>query len=104
MLVIRPATSSDLTAIVALLQSDDLRTEGILENATRYWIAEDGPKLVGAIGLELGDKCALLRSAIVISSERGRGVGRSLTEHALEWARENGYGAAYCFSTDAGSY
>jgi N-acetylglutamate synthase-like GNAT family acetyltransferase len=104
MLVIRQATTSDVAAIIALLQTDDLRTEGILEHLTRYWVAEDGPRLIGAIGLELGDTCVLLRSAIVTSGERGNGVGRKMTEQALEWASESGYRFAYCFSTDAGSY
>ena len=104
MLVIRAAVLSDVTSISALLRSDGMRTEGVLERSTRYWVADDEVRLVGAIGLELGHGCVLLRSAIVVRSARGQGVGRRLAEHALEWARENGYLTAYCFSTDAGSY
>jgi N-acetylglutamate synthase-like GNAT family acetyltransferase len=102
--VIRRARTSDAAAIVALLRTDDLRTEGVLEDRTCYWVAENGPTLIGAIGLELGDSCVLLRSAIVVRADRGEGVGRKLTESALEWARSGGYQVAYCFSTDAGEY
>src|SRR5438045_3021742 len=78
MLVIRAAVLSDLTSISALLRSDGMRTEGVLESSTRYWVAEDGLRVVGAIGLELGDGCVLLRSAIVALSSRGQGVGGRL--------------------------
>jgi N-acetylglutamate synthase-like GNAT family acetyltransferase len=95
---------SDAAAIIGLLQTNDLRTEGVLQDRTCYWVAENGAALVGAIGLEPGDDCVLLRSAIVVPSERGKGIGRNLTESALEWARSSGYQVAYCFSTDAGDY
>lgn len=104
MLVIRQATTTDASSILSLLQTEGLRTEGVLEAGTRYWIAGEGPGLVGAIGLELGEMCVLLRSAIVVASQRGRCIGRKLTEHTLQWACKNGYKIAYCFSTDAGGY
>jgi N-acetylglutamate synthase-like GNAT family acetyltransferase len=102
--VIRQATTNDLDSIIELLRTGDLRTEGIMDNHTVYWIAENGPDLIGAIGLELGGTCALLRSAVVAATERGKGIGGQLTERALEWAWRNGYRAVYCFSTDAGAY
>jgi N-acetylglutamate synthase-like GNAT family acetyltransferase len=102
--VIRQATSNDLDSIIELLRTGDLRTEGIMDNHTLYWVAKNGPDLIGAIGLELGGTCALLRSAVVSIAERGRGIGGQLTEGALEWAWRNGYRVVYCFSTDAGAY
>lgn len=71
---------------------------------TRYWMAERESRPMGAIGLELGVSCVLLRSAIVDLKERGQGIGQRLTSRALEWAAEHGYGVAYCFSTEAGRY
>jgi N-acetylglutamate synthase-like GNAT family acetyltransferase len=102
--MLREATTYDLHRIAQLLQASGLRTEGILEENTRYWLACNGPDLIGAIGLELGPTCALLRSAFVSPGERGKGIGRELTEHALQWAWQNGFEAVYCFSTDAGPY
>ncbi|HYP05042.1 MAG TPA: GNAT family N-acetyltransferase, partial [Bryobacteraceae bacterium] len=70
-----------------------------------YWVAEDNGGIIAAIGLELGDvTAALLRSAIVEPSHRNLGLGRILTEEALDWAQLEGFTAVYCFSTDAGSY
>ena len=104
-LAIRPALAADLSAITGLLAASDLRTEGILADNTRYWIASDGmERPIGAIGVELGQTCALLRSAVVTPAHRGQKIGAQLTEHALDWAWQNGLRAVYCFSTDAGDY
>ncbi|HYP12487.1 MAG TPA: GNAT family N-acetyltransferase [Bryobacteraceae bacterium] len=102
--MIREAILSDLDCLEQLLHANHLRAEGILEDQTRYWVACKDSAIIGAIGVELGTECALLRSAVVVPTERGRGVGRRLTEHALDWAWQNGYRTVYCFSTDARSY
>ena len=102
--MIREATPDDFESLKHLLESNHLRSENILESRTRYWVACKEPEVIGAMGLELGERCALLRSAVVSAAERGRGIGRALTERALDWASENGYRVVYCFSTDAGSY
>jgi N-acetylglutamate synthase-like GNAT family acetyltransferase len=104
MATIREAQACDAQAITTLLRNHDLRTEGVLEIGTKYWIAEEGPQIVAAIGLELGDTSVLLRSAIVAPDRHGRGIGGELTAQALSWARACGYRSAYCFSTEAGEY
>lgn len=104
MATIREAKANDIHAIGSLLREHDLRTEGVLETGTRYWVAEECVRVVGAIGLELGDASVLLRSAIVDPRWRGNGLGRELTGAALGWARTAGYRFAYCFRTDAGTY
>ena len=104
MSAIREATPIDIHEIRNLLRKHDLRTEGVLEPGTRYWVALNDEGIVGAIGLEPGDTSVLLRSAIVHPDWRGNGLGRELTESALTWARAAGYRVAYCFSTDAGTY
>lgn len=104
MSAIREATVDDVLTICNLLRDHDFRTEGVFESGTKYWVAEAGARLVGAIGLELGYTSVLLRSAIVDPHLRGKGLGRQLTECALDWARRGRYVNAYCFSTDAGSY
>ena len=104
---IHQARSADASSITSLLAASDLRTEGVLDDNTCYWIARDGtdhPIPIGAIGLELGEHSALLRSAVVVAPQRGRGIGTLLTEHALDWAWRHGFRAVYCFSTDAGDY
>lgn len=94
----------EAAAIVALLSGEGMCSEGVLAAESRYWVAVEHALIVGVIGLELGDGCVLLRSAFVEAGARGKGIGKALTEQALAWARAQGYGVAYCFSTDAGGY
>jgi N-acetylglutamate synthase-like GNAT family acetyltransferase len=102
--IYREAKPDDLLQIRELLRRNDLRPDGILEPRTKYWVVEERGSLIGAIGLELGETAVLVRSAVVELESRGKGIGRKLTFDALSWARSAGYAAAYCFSTDAGSY
>jgi N-acetylglutamate synthase-like GNAT family acetyltransferase len=101
---IRDAQEGDRFTIRDLLLEYDMQYEGVFESGSKYWVAEDGVLVVGAMGLELGQGSVLLRSAIVAPSYRGKGLGQKLTEHALSWARDGGYRNAYCFSTNAGGY
>jgi N-acetylglutamate synthase-like GNAT family acetyltransferase len=103
-ITIREAVETDKLVISALLLSNELRVEGVLAPHTHYWLAENDARIVGAIGLELGNTSVLLRSAIVERDLRGQGIGQQLTLTALNFARTLGYPTAYCFSTDAGDY
>jgi len=103
-MICRKANFADLERITSLLQEEDLRPEGVLEPSTHYWVAEEADKLLSSVGLELGAKSALLRSAIVEPQSRGQGIGRQLATEALDWAKKEGFRAAYCLSTHAGSY
>ena len=102
--MIRFALPSDLPAIVALLVAAGMRTEDLLADRTRYWVAEEGGTIIGSLGLELGSESALLRSVGIVPAFRARGIGKQLTETGLSWARANGFQRVYCFSTVAGSY
>ena len=102
--MIRFAVPSDLPAMVALLVGAGMRTEDLLAERTRYWVAEEGGAVVGSLGLELGSESALLRSVGVVPAFRSRGIGKQLTETGLGWARARRYQRVYCFSTVAGSY
>ena len=101
---VREANEADAPAMATLLREHNLQAEGLLEVGTVYWVAEEDGYTIGAVGLELGETAVLLRSAIVHPEWRGLGVGKSLTEAALDWSCEAGYRVAYCFSTEAGHY
>jgi GNAT superfamily N-acetyltransferase len=59
----------------------------------RLWVAEAGGPVVGCVGLT-GDSPSVgrLRWFLVDAPARGTGVGRSLFDTALAFARESGYG------------
>ena len=103
MVTIRAAGGDDLLAVVRLLERDpDLRGDRLtaLQRETwarmlatdglTVWLAGAGAEVVGTVSVAvvptLGYGCrptAFLESMVVAASERRRGVGRALVEHAL---------------------
>ncbi|HEY1951426.1 MAG TPA: arsenic resistance N-acetyltransferase ArsN2 [Gemmatimonadaceae bacterium] len=101
---LRNAEQSDLAAVENLLASNDLPLEGVRENFSRFVVAEEDGSIVGAIGLEVFDSAALLRSAVVSSAERGGGIGRQLVQRILELAERSGVDEVYLLTTTAEEY
>ena len=103
--IIREATSIDAEQIHTLLREVELSTSDILATGTRYWLAEDAhSQPIGVIGLEFGVNAVLLRSAAVLPTQRGQGIGAALVQWALGAAAREGYQRVYLFSTGAGTY
>lgn len=50
---IRKATTADYNTVVELLQSASLPIEGIAEHFQHFLVAENGDRIVSAIGLEV---------------------------------------------------
>jgi amino-acid N-acetyltransferase len=101
---IRTAEPDDLPAVEKLLISSDLPFDGVPENFGSFVVAEEKDAIVGAIGLELFDSAALLRSAVVSPGQRGTGVGRRLVEQILELAERSGVNDIYLLTTTAEDY
>ena len=104
---IRPAHAGDLEAVEALLHDERLPTDGVREQFGSFLVAEGtySPRVpaapIAAIGLEQYGTSALLRSAVVDSAWRGRGVGRALVDAAIDAARARGVTALYLLTTTA---
>ena len=68
----------------------------ILENPTlgQLFVARDGEKVIAIVNALIsistaeGGRVLMLEDVIVQSEYRGRGLGRQLVEHVLDWARE----------------
>jgi amino-acid N-acetyltransferase len=101
---LRDALPSDLPAVLALLERAGLPTAGVAEALPHFVVAEDRGQLVGAVGLEIYQSSALLRSAAVEEGWRGSGVGRALIDRALEIARERGIEDVFLLTTTAEHY
>lgn len=69
-----------------------------------FWVARDGPRLAGAVGLEIRGDAGLLRSLCVAEADRGQGIGGQLTEKAEEYARARGLQALYLLTTTASDF
>jgi amino-acid N-acetyltransferase len=83
---VREAAPADLAAVHDLVGTVGLPLAG-LDDSAHIWVAEADGAIVGTAALErhgTGDGTAyLLRSAAVMPSWRGRGVGAALTAAAL---------------------
>src|SRR5437868_5887633 len=98
---IRPASTNDLPAVIALLQSHHLPTMGVAAPLEGFVVAEEDGGLVGVIGLERYGGYGLLRSAAVHNDRKGAGIGAALVERLLEDVDAAGLQAVYLLTTTA---
>ena len=101
---LRPASAVDYDEVVRLLRAADLPTAGLQPSLPHFLVAEDGGRVVGAVGLEIYGDTALLRSAVVDESRRGSGVGGDLVARLLDQARSYGIREVYLLTTTAERY
>src|SRR5262252_569425 len=80
-----PALPGDLPAILDLVGAVHIPPEGIAETLEYFWVAREGERIVGTVGLEVYDDLALLRSLAVTPAHQRTGLGRALTETALSY-------------------
>jgi amino-acid N-acetyltransferase len=98
---IRAATPGDFGDIVRLLEAADLPRAGLKPTLPDFLVAEEGSRIVGAIGLELYGEYALLRSAVVAEGRRDTGLGTDLVESLLRRAEVRGAREIYLLTTTA---
>jgi amino-acid N-acetyltransferase len=101
---IRRATPADAAAVLRLVRDAGLAEPGVMEHLGSFLVAERDERPIGAIGLELRGRDALLRSAVVIPDARGAGIGAALFGAVLELARDEGVRALYLLTTSAEGY
>jgi amino-acid N-acetyltransferase len=98
------ARPEDGETIVALLKTQHLPPDGLLDHLATTFVARQHGHIVGTAALEVYVDGALLRSVAVAPELRGRGVGRDLTEAALVAARDLRVPALYLLTTTADHY
>jgi amino-acid N-acetyltransferase len=98
---IHAATSTDLSEILALLKSSALPVAGIERHVATTLVARNSGRLVGCAAVEIYGSAGLLRSVAVANDQRGAGLGKRLTETALDLARRQGVRDIYLLTTTA---
>jgi amino-acid N-acetyltransferase len=102
---IRTATPDDIDRVESALRNSELPLDGLRDQfGDGYAVAEVDGSLIGVEGIEVHGDDGLLRSAAVVSSWRGKGVGDALTRDRIEWARQRGLRSLYLLTTTAGDY
>lgn len=101
---IRPATPSDLVAVEALLQQNELPIVGVKPIIKDFLVAESGKDLIGVVGMEYCCNYGLLRSTAVNPEWRSKGIARQLVERIIAQAESRGINALYLLTTTAERY
>jgi N-acetylglutamate synthase-like GNAT family acetyltransferase len=98
----RAARPEDVEPARALLGGAGLPLAGVEDHFAGYW-ALDAPDggLAGVVGAERYGAAWLLRSLVVDSSRRGRGLGAALLATVLGEARRHGAREVLLLTTDA---
>lgn len=88
---LRSGTGADAQGIHALLQASDLPTSDLGASAPRFVVAcQPAGAIVGTGALEPLGGVALLRSLVVASEHRGRGIGDEIVRELERVARSEG--------------
>jgi amino-acid N-acetyltransferase len=91
-----------ITEVIGLLKKSDLPFEDITPELLKSFYAyRNRNGIVGIVGLEIYEDCALLRSLAVESYERGKGYGKSLIGYAENSAKEKNVKSIYLLTTTA---
>jgi len=101
---VEPARPADLDAILALLRDSALPVDGLSGHLATTLVYRDGDRIVGSAALEVYRDGALLRSVAVAPGLQRSGLGRTLTEAAIDLARERGVPALFLLTTTADGY
>ena len=101
---LRRARQADLDPVLELIAESSLPVEGVAENFDTFVVAENGFKIVGAVGLELYGRYALLRSAAVAKTWHGFGIGRALVGEIISQARTRNIETVFLLTTTAENY
>jgi len=103
-MTIHPAQQADLPAVLQLLEAQHLPLDGIDAHVATMVVAKSGDEVVGAAAVELYADGALLRSVVVSPRAQGQGLGRRLTDAALDVAKRHGIATAFLLTTTAEDY
>jgi amino-acid N-acetyltransferase len=101
----QPATRSDLAGIRWLLSCENLPTEDLNEaSADIFLVVRDAAGVIGAVALEPHGDSMLLRSLVVASDHRSRGLGSLLVEAAQLSAASRGASRIFLLTTSAAEF
>jgi N-acetylglutamate synthase-like GNAT family acetyltransferase len=96
--------AGDNPVLTAALEAAGLPTNDLIEPGRHFFRFTNGDRLIGFIGWELNeDRSALLRSLVVMPSERGKGAGKAIVSWALTRLAELGVADVFVLTTTAES-
>jgi amino-acid N-acetyltransferase len=101
---VEPARPDDIDAVLQLLRDNALPVDGLSDHLSNTLVVRDGNRIVGSAALEVYGDGALLRSVAVAPGLQRSGVGRALTDAAIDLARRRRIPALFLLTTTADEY
>jgi amino-acid N-acetyltransferase len=101
---IRGAQNTDIISIEALLHDLSLPTDGVRDHLTNFLVLEIDGSIIGAVGLEIYGKNALLRSLAISRGFQGMGFGKKLYQAIIERAKNHHIQKIYLLTESAENY
>jgi amino-acid N-acetyltransferase len=98
------ARERDAAEVFRLLEVNRLPLDGLRDHLATTLVARQDERVVGSAALEVYSDGALLRSVAVAPSLQRAGLGRQLTDAAIQLARDTGVPAMYLLTTTAEQY
>lgn len=103
-ITLETAGSADIDRVEQLLQSNDLPHQDVRDNPRQFVVATAGGEFIGIGGVEIYGSNGLLRSVVVMESQRAQGYGTALTDALESYARTNGVDTLYLLTTTAAAF
>jgi amino-acid N-acetyltransferase len=102
--VVEAARPADLDAVLQLLRDNALPVDGLADHLANTLVVRHGDRVVGSVALEVYGDGALLRSVAVAPGQQRAGLGRALTDAAIDLARQRQVPALFLLTTTADGY
>ncbi len=94
------ASAQDLAGIRWLLAADHLPFEDLTERSLKTFVVlQDGKQVAGAVGIEVYEEVALLRSLVIAPEFQSHGYGTQLTSAIEKVAEKAGIKSIYLLTT-----
>jgi N-acetylglutamate synthase-like GNAT family acetyltransferase len=105
-ITLRPATTDDTPAIIALLAAEHLPPNELEDWIEHVVVAERDGRVVGAGGLEVypEDGAGLVRSMVVEEGLQRSGLGKRILDWVVTHARDLGLRRLYLFTMNARAF
>lgn len=98
------AVAEDREGIIGLLRAEKLPVDDLPIDMSAFLVARNAAGLVGAIGMELYGRSALLRSMVVAPTERNKGIADQLVRALESLAAEKDVSNIYLLTETADKY
>lgn len=100
----RQATDGDLQEIKELLDCNNLPSDDCEEHIENFIIVEEKRKIIGVGGLEVYGNVGLVRSIVIESGYRGRGISKNIYNLIEDRAHSFGINTLYLLTESATDY